>query len=89
MDDLVPVGKFIGTEGWVIALSRISSIDLDRATDPLSPKTKILYAERSALTIALTSLMILELTPPQSPLSEVMGTKSHFLAVTLALLRAR
>lgn len=77
----VPVGKFNGVWTWVIPNSIRSGIGLERANEPLSPTTKILYALLSALTIALTYLTIPELTPPQRPLSEVTGTRSHFLGV--------
>ena len=68
---------------FVIAESMTSAIGLERATDPLSPTTKILYALRSPFTIAFTYLTMLELTPPQSPLSDVTGTSNHFLGLTV------
>ena len=65
----------------MIENSKISGRGLERATDPLSPTTNTLYELLFFLTIALTSLTILELTPPHNPLSDVIGTKSHFLGV--------
>lgn len=77
----VPVGKFNGVWTWVIAFSMMSGRNLERANEPLSPTTKTLYELLSALTKALTYLTTPELTPPQRPLSEVTGTRSHFLGV--------
>ena len=74
---------------WVIEESKISAIDLERATDPLSPMQKILYALLSCLTISFIYLTILELTPPQRPLSEVIGTIKNFFAVKFIFFLAR
>ena len=86
---VVPVGKLMGVPTLVMALSKISAMGLDKATDPLSPTTKSLYAFLSALTILLTSLMRPELTPPQRPLSEVTGTRSHFFGVMVCFFLLR
>lgn len=64
----------------VMANSKMSGNGLDSANDPLSPTTIILYACLSALTIALTYLIIEEFVPPHSPLSVVKGTNKNFLA---------
>ena len=36
-----PVGKFMGLFTWVMALSMMSDMDLERATEPLSPTLNI------------------------------------------------
>ena len=37
----LPVGKFMGALTWVMALSMMSDMDLERATEPLSPTLNI------------------------------------------------
>ena len=69
----------MGFVTFVIALSMRSGSGRARATDPLSPTTKTLYAFLFSLTMFLIYRTMLELVPPQSPLSEVMGTNKDFL----------